>query len=407
MDVLNEKYLRRFQTAMTSDEIIHIVDSTEVSRRDVTKQQATNTWLFSADNVSDFAFAVSDHYLWDATSIAVDKESGLRVLIDAAYDKTSVDFFEVADIARNSIAYMSYEFPAVPFPYPQMTVFNGDDEMEYPMMVNEWSVYRQNLPVEVSRRNYSISLTAHEIFHSYFPFYMGINETKYAWMDEGWATFGDFLIGNEFIEGNTFIKTWWNEHFIAEGRYKEIAGSELDLPIIANSWLIKSPAYNVNSYAKAAFFYLILQDLLGADLFRKTVHEYMKRWNGKHPTPYDFFFTLNQASGKNLNWLIKPWFFEFGYPDLAIKDVTQQAGNYSIEIERIGNYPVPIHLNLSYQDETSQILHETAKVWRSGETTYSISGSSKKMIARIELGDVTIPDADLSNNSFRPESERN
>lgn len=103
-----------------------------------------------------------------------DRATGRRVLIDAAYSPDSLDFYEVAEVARNSIDYMSSVFPGVPFPYPQETVFNGADEMEYPMMVND---------VSVPERMYMISLTSHEIFHTYFPFYMGINEIKYAWMD--------------------------------------------------------------------------------------------------------------------------------------------------------------------------------------------------------------------------------
>ncbi len=122
----------------------------------------------------DFAFAVSDHYLWDASSLVVDATTGRRVLIDAAYNPESSDFYEVAEVARNSIDYMSREFPGVPYPYPQETVFNGLSEMEFPMMVNDLSS---------DDRQYMISLTSHEIFHTYFPFYLGINEIKYAWIE--------------------------------------------------------------------------------------------------------------------------------------------------------------------------------------------------------------------------------
>ena len=170
--------------------IVHIVDSATLASGAVTATAGpggTNAWRFRAEYVPDFAFAVSDHYLWDASSLVVDPASGRRVLIDAAYHPDSPDFYEVAEVARNSIDYMSRVFPGVPFPYPQETVFNGADEMEYPMMVNDRSI---------EDRMYMVSLTSHEIAHTYFPFYMGINETKYAWMDEGWASFIDFFITN-------------------------------------------------------------------------------------------------------------------------------------------------------------------------------------------------------------------
>jgi len=184
-EVLMQKYQQRLQTALNSDKIIHIIDSTESQKGNITAIKDKNIWRFMAENVSDVAFAVSDHYLWDASSLVVDKNSGRRVLIDAAYNKYSRDFYQVAKIAREAIDFMSNRIPGVPFPYPNETVFNGLDEMEYPMMVNN---------ISVSDPGYLIKLTSHEIFHSYFPFYMGINETKYAWMDEGWASFGDYLI---------------------------------------------------------------------------------------------------------------------------------------------------------------------------------------------------------------------
>lgn len=401
-DVLNDKYLHRYETAKTSDKIIHIIDSTDIVGNNITKQNPSNVWCFKAENVPDFAFGTSDHYLWDASSLVVDKKSSQRVLIDAAYNKNSLYFFKVADISRECIEYMSFEFPAVPFPYPQMTVFNGNSGMEYPMMVNNWSMIdNPELDKYPDKDSYLIALTAHEISHSYFPFYMGINETKYAWMDEGWAIFIDYHITKKLYD-NGLSPTWGGYEYIGSGElYKRIGGSLSDIPLIGDSDFIKADSYLINSYAKSAYFYLILKDLLGEDLFTKTVQEYMKHWNGKHPTPYDFFFTLNQASGQNLNWLIKPWFFEFGYPDPAIKKVSHQSGGYSIEIMRVGNYPVPIHLKLTYDDGTVEIHHEKVSVWKNGESTYTIITKNGKTLSSVELGDVIIPDVDLTNNIYK------
>lgn len=116
--------------------------------------------------------------------------------------------------------------------------------------------------------------------------------------------------------------------------------------------------------------------------------------------PYDFFFIFNKVSGQNLNWLFKPWFFDMGYPDLSIKNVVQQSGEYTIEIEKVGNYPVPIHLKLIYEDESTEILQRKVSVWKSGYSTYSVTCPDNKKIKRIELGNVTIPDANLINNIY-------
>jgi hypothetical protein len=401
-EVLNDKYFQRYEAAKTSDEIIHIIDSSDAKLKNITKRNSSNEWHFSAENVSDFVFATSDHYLWDASSLMVEKDSNHRVLIDAAYDKDSEDFFKVADLARKCIEYMSFEFPAVPFPFPQMTVFNGSAEMEYPMMVNNWSMINNSeLDKYPDKDSYLIALTAHEISHSYFPFYMGINEAKYAWMDEGWATFIDYHITKKLYD-NGLSPTWGGYEYVISGElYKQFGGSLSDIPLIGDSDFIKTDSYLANSYAKSAYFYLILQDLLGVELFTKTVQEYMKRWNGKHPTPYDFFFTLNQASGEDLNWLIKPWFFEFGYADLAVSKVTGQSGKYSIEIERVGHYPVPINLKLIYEDGTVEILHENVSAWNKDETSYTIVVQSDKTLRTVKLGDVYIPDVDLTNNIYK------
>ena len=164
--------------------------------------------------------------------------------------------------------------------------------------------------------------------------------------------------------------------------------------------MTKRPTYSINSYVKPAVFYMMLRDVLGEEVFKNTIHEYMRRWNGKHPTPYDFFFTMDQVGGQNLTWLFKPWFFEYGYPDLAITNVSQKSGKYVIEIEKIGNYPMPVQLKLTYEDESTEIIQKNASVWKSGEINYSVTGLSSKKIKKVELEDVIIPDADLMNNIY-------
>lgn len=382
--VLNEKYATRLKAAFSSDEIVHIIKEKDINDSYITPNKPFNKWVFMAENVTDFAFATSDHYLWDATSLEVDNASGRRVLIDAAYNKNSHDFYQVCDIARKSIKFMSFEFPGVPFPYPNETVFNGLSEMEFPMMVNDHSVDDFHMLV---------GLTSHEIFHTYFPFFMGTNEIKYAWMDEGWATLGDFLISSvlDTITGSSFFFT---------DSYNHIMGKDEDMPIITNSYLINSPTYQVNSYTKTAMFYYMLMDVLGDNVFKMTVQEYINRWNGKHPMPYDFFFTLNEVCGQNLDWLFNPWFFEYGYPDLSIKTVTPDDSGYTVIIEKVGHYPVPIHLVVFREDGSTQVIHKAASAWKEGNDTFTFNLEKSKKIIYLSLGDITIPDADKSNNIF-------
>jgi hypothetical protein len=382
-DVLNKKYADRLHTALTSDKIIHIIDSTECTSNQITQPNGKNIWRYKAKNVNDFAFAVSDHYLWDASSLVVDKNSSRRVLIDAAYNKHSRSFYKVAQIARQSINYMSNEIPGVPFPYPNETVFDGFQGMEYPMMAT----------IKATDSVYVVKVTSHEIFHSYFPFYMGTNESKYAWMDEGFASFGDYLIVSELLSPEA-------AYYYFLDSYRANAGYEVDVPIIINSKYITPPMYHYNAYAKPAIFLYILKDLLGKDLFVQTLQEYMKRWNGKHPIPYDFFYTFNEVCGQNLNWLFKPWFFEFGYVDLAIKDVSYKNNKLEIVIEKIGLYPAPVDIVLYYKDGSRKNVKKPADVWKDGNQIINISLPEKGVIEKIELEQRLVPDADMSNNIF-------
>jgi hypothetical protein len=384
-EVLTPKYLQRFKSAMSSDDIIHIINATECTGKDITAPNRINTWKFKADNVCDFAFATSNHYLWDAASLVVDKTTRKRVLIDAAYSKDSEDFPHITGIARQAIEFMSFKFPGYPFPYPNETVFQGLADMEYPMMVNDGT--RKDIDA-------AMKLTFHEIFHSYFPFFMGFNETKYAWMDEGLTSMGDYL----FME---YQKKPRYQYIYFDYLYKNQIGHDLDIPIFARSDILKSPVYYNNAYSKSATFFLILRDFLGADIFKQTLLEFIKFWNGKHPSPYDLFYFFREVSGQDIEWLIKPWFFEYGYVDLAMKRVSRYDDGYRFVIERKGRYPSPIHVKISYEDGSSEIIHKKASVWKEGKRIYTINKTVSRVIKSVELAGKRYLDADLTNNKLQ------
>ena len=381
-ECLTDKYLSRYEGALKSDSIIHIIDSSDTDNN-ITRPDPFITWKFQADNVSDAAFALSDHYLWDALSIETDKNSGRRVLINAAFNKDSKDFYEVAGIAKNAITCMSYELPGVPFPFPVLTVFNGLDYMEYPMMVNDTTMDISGTP----------ELTTHEIFHSYFPFYMGINETNYAWMDEGITSFFTYLIMKKLYPASQHNQPFDND-------YKYLIGSFSDVPLFVNSGKLKRPEYNYIYYDKALSFFLVLRDFLGSDLFLKTLKEFMLRWNGKHPIPYDLFFTFDRISGKNIDWLVKPWFFEYGYVDLGIRSILNKKDGYEIDIEKKGKLPAHFGLKIYYSDSSTASFDYSAAVWKNGESIYKVIMPSGKKIISAEIIDKTLRDADLSNNKY-------
>ena len=383
-EVLNQKYVQRLQQAEQSDAITKIIDTTDNYENDVTAQKPINNWHFTADDVTDFVFAASNHYIWYSSSVMVDPNTQRRTRVDAVFNPEHKDFYEVISFARKTVESMSYAFPAWPYPYPHETVFDGLDQMEYPMMVND-------NPLEL--RSNTIELTDHEIFHTMFPFYMGINETKHAWMDEGWATIGEWLI-SPMIDSTL-------EDDYGMSPYNRNAGVDKDMPVITPSTEISGYDYYLNSYPKPAMGYLYVKDMLGDELFTKALHYYIEQWHGRHPTPLDFFNCMNEGAGRNMNWFWKNWFYENGIPDLVIKSVTQKGKNISAEITMKGNKMVPVHLTLFFSDGSTVMIHKDVSCWQNGNTNTTLSFSSSKKIIKAVLGNVHDADADKSNNTFK------
>lgn len=381
-EVLQEKYVQKIAQAEQNNDITTIIDTTDLQQGNITTNNPANTWQFKADNVTDFVFATSNHYIWKASSLVVDKKTNRRTRVDAAFKPIHKDYFEVINYARKTVEAMSYTFPAWPYPYEHETVFDGLDQMEYPMMVND-------NPLE--DREDAITLTDHEIFHTMFPFYMGINETKYGWMDEGWATIGEWLISN--IIDSSIIDDYGVES------YGNIAGKEEDIPIMSLSTQQSTNSYFINTYPRPALGYLYVKDMLGDELFTKALHYYIEQWHGKHPMPYDFFNCMNTGSGKNLNWFWKRWFFDNGFPDLAITKVINNKNNYIVLITSIGTKPVPIDLTIFYTDGTKQNMHRRISVWENSTST-TLTFSANKTVEKFILGSVYVPDINKADNVY-------
>jgi aminopeptidase N len=176
------------------------------------------------------------------------------------------------------------------------------------------------------------------------------------------------------------------------------AGKEWETPLIAPSnHLIYGYMQSTQSYFKPAVMYNILMDMLGEKQFLNCYQTYIKRWAGKHPIPYDFIFTFNKVSKQNLDWFWKPWIFEFGYPDLSIKEISDEG----VIINKIGKLPVPLDLKLTYKDGKEILIHKTAAIWSSGNKSYTVKIDNPGELVSAELVTDKIPDADKTNNIFK------
>ncbi len=388
-EVLSEKIFERYSAAKESDDVVRIVTSGDLNLASVyNNDESKNTWIYKARNVTDFAFAFSDQYLWDGLRTATDSSNVKSVFVQAVYPVNSPDFHEVTEISKNLITYFSNEMPGVTFPFTTFVAFNNGRSgggMEFPMMINDGSP---------SILENTISLTAHEIAHQYFPFYVGTNEKKYAFMDEGWAVMLIF----KYMENLTGI----NSRLISNvGNYEYLAGTEDDISPMITSLSQNYISYRNSAYDRPSIAYEILRNMLGDEIFLEALREYISRWNGKHPSPYDFFFTFNDVSGQNLNWFWKKWFFESGYPDLSIEKVNRISdGKIEIVIKKIGNVPTPVKLKVVYENGLSDDYYFTANIWSEGNDIFLTEINLTDALKEIELGDITIPDSNRDNNLF-------
>jgi len=383
---------KKVEDAKKSEKVLNIIKKEDLDKGNITASNSKETWHYKAEGVPDFVFSAGSEMMWDASSVKL--PDGRETFVSAIYNKDTKNCEEIADYARKSIIHFSTKLPGIPYPYPAMTVFNypGGGGMEYPMMVNDG--------VGTSKVS-NVGVTAHEIAHTYFPFYMGINERKYAFMDEGFAVMFTYDAQESMLPDS---KPRDNDGM----QLSFTLGQEDEMPPMIPSNILASGegmTYSVASYPRPGMAYDLLRNVLGEDLFKKALHEYVDRWHGKHPIPYDFFYTFNQAAGENLDWFWIPWFYERGYADLGIKDVTVYEGTYKTTISREGILPVPVVLKYTYEDGTSEEVTRPVTVWKGGNKEYTVEYKPSKKVTKIDLGANRIPDANRADNRYMFKTE--
>jgi hypothetical protein len=396
-EVLQPLSAKRLKESMKSDSIIQIANQNDLKKGIITAQNDFNTWKWKANHITDVALAVSNTYNWDAGSVIVDKKTGRRASVQAAYDEKSADFNKMTEYGKNALHWFSNNYPGVPYPFSKSTIFRGYADMEYPMMVNDNTT---GTPA------FTRFIAEHEIAHTYFPFYMGINETRFPFMDEGWATFFEYMIGvadlKQKKEDALFkifrVNTWINDKNMEE-----------DLPIITPANVLTGIGNGNNEYGKAALGYLALKDLLGDDLFKKSLHGYMERWNGKHPMPWDFFYSFNNISGQNLNWFWKSWFFSNHYTDMELAHVKIEHKKIILTINNIGGMPMPFDIMAKFKSgEVKTIHHVTPKVWEKNpkQAIIEIKHIKVKDIEVIVIDGGIFMESDIQNNMWKKDKKK-
>ena len=401
-DVLQPAYAGKLAASYTHDDVVRIASPAEIYGGKVTAQKPVNTWTWTANDITDMAFGLSDHFAWDASSVVVDDATGRRASVQSAYNDTAKDFHHMVEYGRHSLDWLSHNWPGVAYPFPKTTVFQGYAGMEYPMMAND----------ETSEDTVFARFVAeHEIAHSYFPFYMGINESRYGFMDEGWATTFEFLIGTVDM-GAERAKEFYKEFRVNYYTYDPSAAE--DLPIITPGDALKGVSLGTNEYGKPSLGYLAVKDMLGDELFKKCLHTYMDRWHGKHPIPWDFFYSFNDAAGQDLNWFWSNWFFSNNYLDIAVGSVNvgpstrdinggARVKNATVIVRNIGGLAIPFDVVLHYTDGTTKTAHQTPAVWKKDQqqATVIVPLDEGKTLTSLQLDTGIFVDADSSDNKWQ------
>lgn len=326
--VLSSTQRQRLEQAKTSDKPVFIVTQQEAEEIEKKKEKSTKTWVFRAKNVRDFAFATSRKFIWDAQNTQV---NGKNILCMSFYPKEGNPLWEKYSTKLVAHTIQTYSKYTVDYPYPvAISVHANQIGMEYPMICfnggrpNEDGTYSE-------QTKYAMwGVIIHEVGHNFFPMIINSDERQWTWMDEGLNTFVQYLTEQEWERG--YPSRRGPAHLITnymKGDKKFIS------PIMTNSESIFQ--FGNNAYGKPATALNILREtIMGRELFDFAFKIYCQRWKFKHPTPADFFRTMEDASGIDLDWFWRGWFYTTDYVDISldyVKHYELNSNNPTIEKE--------------------------------------------------------------------------
>ena len=341
-DVLTEKQKERFELAKkTYDEPVLIVTQKEAEKAEKKKAKTTKTWHYKAENVRDFAFASSRKFMWDAMAV---KQETKDVLAMSYYPKEGNPIWEKYSTHAVAQTLETYSRHTFDYPYPVAISVNAKSiGMEYPMICFNFGRPEKDGTYSPQTKYGMIGVIIHEVGHNYFPMIINSDERQWTWMDEGLNTFLQYLTEQD----------WEEDYPSRRGPARKIVnymkGNKAGImPIMTNSESLLQ--FGNNAYGKpAAALNILRETVMGRELFDHAFKTYAQRWMFKHPSPADFFRTMEDASAVDLDWFWRGWFFTTDHVDIALDDVKYfqvNTGNPTVEkgiaAENKKNEPVTI-----------------------------------------------------------------
>jgi hypothetical protein len=371
-EVYSQRTRDRLAMAMREDTTIHVVETAERGAS-ATAPGSTLTWHFKAPLVNDFAFAVSRDYVLDATHATIPGKGVIPVNVLYLPQHTNYRNNNTAQFGRQALE--QHSRTVFPYEFSQGTIADGPETgMEYPMIIFNGS---------------SLGVTVHEFGHQWFPMMVGSNETRYGWMDEGFNNYIDAFASAAINKTPVNINNG--------SGYRRIAGTEYEAPMM---WLADwaGPGSGIQAYSKAGVALNALGAIVGDSAVSRAFAEYAKAWKYKHPTPYDFFFSMNHSLGKNLDWFWHGWFFTTNTVDQSLDSVAVSGDSVTVSIRDKGDLAMPVILRIDTTDGFT-ILNYPAEVWFSGSRSMMTKIQLKGTFKSITLDpENRFQDLDRSNN---------
>ena len=421
-EVLTKKQLRRLEKAKKSfDKIVIIQPQEEAEKVEKNKATRTKTWKFKATNVRDYAFASSRKFIWDGMAVDI---NGKTVMAYSYYSREANPLYgdhSTKAVAQTLKTYSEYTFD---YPYHKAISVDGQMGMEYPQIC--FNPGRPDADGTYSDRvKYRmIKVTIHEVGHNFFPMIVNSDERQWTWMDEGLNSYMEMLA--ELAYDKDFpITRGYPKNIV-----KYMSGDQSKIaPIMSKGDHVYS--FGNNAYGKPATALWILREtIMGKELFDHAFKTYSQRWKFKHPTPADFFRSMEDASAMDLDWFWRGWFYTTDVTDIGIKsvkkyqtktgeeeniefveDTTEGLGfatsdanskfHYEITYNKPGGLVMPIIVEFTYKDGTTERKTYPAEIWRYNDQEVTKVFSSEKEITNITVDpDLETADVDTSNNHF-------
>ncbi len=391
----------RLERARESDATVMIVGPDEVARPATRpRSSGTVTWRFHMDHTRDVAFAASPAFIWDAARINL--PAGKHALAMSAYPVESAGdsaWSRSTEFTKASIEIFSRDW--YPYPWPVAINVGGPvGGMEYPGLV--FCSMR-------SRGAGLWSVTAHEFGHEWFPMLVGSDERRYAFMDEGFNTFIDIYASDAF-NGGEFAPKRDGEYAPKGGNPAQeivpLLADSLAPPILTYADAVPGQYRHPVEYYKPAFGLVLLREqVIGHDRFDYALRRYIHRWAYKHPTPRDFFRTIEDAAGEDLGWFWKEWFAENWSYDVAVTMVQYVDQDPSkgtmVTLENRDRMVLPVTLRVTQRDGTTHTVQVPVEAWQDGPTFKAYVPTTGPVHTVVADPDQALPDGNLANNTWR------